>query len=269
MGTFEKFINEVHAKKNTSTCSVQEIRLPIFAPIKRYTPSSAIYKNFTKNKMKKITTTQWGTIAIKGFLLTQIHKDILDLITICANKITPTDDKRLAVEFSINEVLRNYTGATSNHKWFKNLLEEIMSTTISVKFSDETIYYFHIISAMKYNEKGDFAGIYLSREYIEFYQKTLAVNYNKLIKDIVDIESSLIKSIIRFFLSHNEINIGLVGLLEALGMEVDVKSRYFRKIRQEIKDNTFLLEQFDIRFNSVRENFKFKGLVHDKLFFIR
>lgn len=40
---------ELGYKKQNSTCSIQEIRLPVFAPIKRYTPSSAICRR--KNKM--------------------------------------------------------------------------------------------------------------------------------------------------------------------------------------------------------------------------
>ncbi|HFP7631146.1 TPA: hypothetical protein ACHD2A_001905, partial [Campylobacter jejuni] len=101
-----------------------------------------------------------------------------------------------------------------------------------IKLENQTEFYFHIISAMGYNEKGDFGGIILSKEYLDFYQKTIAINYNKEIQSIVLIENSLVKSIIRFFLSHNQINITLENLLIALGLEINTKDRYFRKIKQ-------------------------------------
>lgn len=250
---------ELGYKKQNSTCSIQEIRLPVFAPIKRYTPSSAIYKDFLKNKRTRTINTQWGNVTIRGSLLTQIHKDILDLIILNNTKIQILKDQRISVDFCISNVLKSYGDAGFNYKWFKNILEDIIGAVIKIKLENQTEFYFHIISAMGYNEKNDFGGIILSKEYLDFYQKTIAINYNKEIQSIVLIENSLIKSIIRFFLSHNQINITLENLLIALGLEINTKDRYFRKIKQEIKESKNIFSNFKIKFNENKNTFEYKG----------
>lgn len=55
---------ELGYKKQNSTCSIQEIRLPVFAPIKRYTPSSAIYKDFLKNKRTRTILIHSGGMSL-------------------------------------------------------------------------------------------------------------------------------------------------------------------------------------------------------------
>ncbi|EGK7562043.1 hypothetical protein IO476_001040 [Campylobacter coli] len=250
---------ELGYKKQNSTCSIQEIRLPVFAPIKRFTPTSAIYKDFLKNKRTRSINTQWGNVTIKGSLLTQIHKDILDLIVLNNTKIQILKDQRISVDFSISTVLKSYGDAGFNYKWFKSILEDIMGAVVKIKLENSTEFYFHIISAMSYNEKGDFGGIILSKEYLDFYQKTIAINYNKEIQSIVLIENSLIKSIIRFFLSHNQINISLENLLIALGIEISSKDRYFRKVKQEIRENKDIFTNFKINFDISKNTFEYKG----------
>jgi len=264
---FDMMIDKIQYKIDNTTCSAQELRLPMFAPIKRCTPSSSIYKDFIANKRKRWVKTMWGEVCIRGSLLTQLHKDILDVIVLCSKKSEILEDNRLFIDFSISEILRQYGDKGTNHKWLKGILEEIMQAVVSIKDSNEIIYYFHIISAMKYNEKGDFAGIILSSEYLEFYQKTIAINYNKEIKNIVAIENSLIKSIVRFFLTHNEINISLDNLLLALGMQVNHQDRYYRKIKQELKENTLLLANFQINFSEESLSFTYKGNSNVSLFY--
>ncbi|TNH37079.1 hypothetical protein FDW45_01920 [Campylobacter helveticus] len=259
MKNFNSNMGYIEFKKSKTTCSIQEIRLPIFAPIKKSTPSSTIYKDFVRNRRTRILKTQWGEVSIKGSLLTQVHKDILDLIVLFSSKMRLLEDKRLSISFSTSEILKNYGDIGHNYKWFKNILEELISAVIIIKDFNNTAYYFHIISAMLINEKGDFGGIILSKEYIEFYQKALAINYNKEIKNIVCIENSLIKSIVRFFLSHNEINITLDNLLLALGLQIQAKDRYFRKIKQELKQNVTLFAKFNIIYSWEKCNFIYQG----------
>lgn len=252
-------VGYIEFKKTKTTCSIQEIRLPIFAPIKKYTPSSTIYKEFISNRRTRTLKTQWGEVNIKGSLLTQVHKDILDLIVLFSSKIELLEDKRLNVSFSTSEILKNYGDKGHNYKWFKNILEELISAVIMIKDNNNTAFYFHIISSLLINEKGDFGGITLSREYIEFYQKSLAINYNKEIKNIVCIENSLIKSIVRFFLSHGEISIALDNVILALGLQMQKTDRYFRKIKQELRQNIALFAKFNITYNDEKCNFYYKG----------
>ncbi|TQR27388.1 hypothetical protein [Campylobacter sp. MIT 97-5078] len=250
----ETFFN--HKIQNT-ICSVQELRLPIFAPIKRTSPSSAIYKDFLANKRTRSVQTKWGKVQIKGFLLTQAHKDLLDLIIFCAKYKKITNDNRLLVEFSTANVLKYYGDKGFNYKWFKSMLDEIMSAVIYLKTNDGIGYAFHIISTMKYNDKEEFLGIFLSSEYLKFYKDTFAINYNKETLNIVNVENSTIKTAIRFFISHNALNLSFDNLLLAIGVKANKGDRYYRAIKQEFNKNIHLLAEFNIVFKN--DTFTYKG----------
>ncbi|EIE4559095.1 hypothetical protein LDI20_001536 [Campylobacter lari] len=256
----------INIKKN-STCTTMEIRLPIFAPINKATGKSKIFIEFQKNRRTRQVTTQWGEVFIKGSLLTQVHKDILDLIVSSAKKIIETKDERLLIEFSISEVLKKYKDTGKNHKWFKNILEDIITTVVKIKDHNNVEYYFHIIGSMKYDEGNNFVGIILSKEYLQFYRKTLSINYNKEVENIVHIENSFIKSIIRFFISHNKINIEFDNLLTALGIDCNKTERNYRKLRKELETHIDCLNQFNIKYDKFKETLKYNGNDNVKFIF--
>lgn len=234
-----------------------ELRLPIFAPIKRVSPSSTIYKEFVVNKRSRKVQTQWGEVQIKGSLLTQVHKDLLDLIVFCAKEKRMTEDNRLLLSFTTADVLKFYGDKGFSYKWFKAMFDEIMLTVINLKTNDSKGYAFHIISAMQYDDKKEFIGILLSKEYLEFYKNTFALDYDKEILNIVNMENSVIKTAIRFFLSHNTLNISFDNLLLAIGIKTDKSSRYYRMLRQEFNASKELLLNFGIKFKD--NAFSYKG----------
>lgn len=251
-------------KIQETTCSVQEIRLPIFAPIKKINPKSAIYDDFINNKRIRIIKTKWGEVKIKGFLLTQVHKDLLDLIVLNADSKNITDDNRLLIQFNVTKVLKNYGDKGCNYKWFKTMLDELMGSVIYLHSNNEKGYAFHIISAIKYDDKKEFVGVLLSSEYLQFYKDNFAINYNKEVLNIINIKGSILKSVVRFFLSHSAINIKVDDLFEAIGIKVDKKDRFYRHIKQILKENAEMLEKFNIKY---KENiFIFKGNDNVSLF---
>lgn len=245
-------------------CSVQELRLPIFAPINKTNPNSSIYMDFIHNKRSRKVQTQWGEVEVKGSLLTQVHKDLLDLMVFCAKNKKLTNDNRLLLEFSTADLLKLYGDKGFNYKWFKNLLDEIMLTVIHLKTKEGTSYAFHIISAMEYNDKKEFVGVLLSSEYLQFYKDTFAINYNKEIPRLIGLKNSVVKSIIRFFLSHNTLNISLENCFPAIGIKAEKNTRYYRKLKQELIQNAKLLSNFNIELKD--ECFIYKGNDNVKFF---
>ena len=244
-------------KLQNGTCSIQEIRLPIFAPLSRTSPKSAIYNDFLANKRTRIVETSWGKVQVKGSLLTQVHKDLLDLIILNADRKKITSDGRLLIEFSTNKVLKSYGDKGENYKWFRAMLEDIMGSVISLETSDKKGFAFHIISAMKYDDNKEFMGILLSSEYLKFYKESFAVNYNREIVNLIGIESSIIKSIVRFFLSHTSLNISTDDLFKAVGVKADKKDRFYRHIKQLIAENEETLRKFGITLEN--DIFYYKG----------
>lgn len=238
-------------KLQETTCSIQEIRLPIFAPIKKATPKSAIYDDFINNKRTRIVETAWGEVKVKGYLLTQVHKDLLDLIVLKADKKAITDDNRLLIQFSVARVLEGYGDKGYNYKWFRVMLDELMGSVIHLNTHNKKGYAFHIISAMKYDDKKEFVGILLSSEYLKFYKENFAIDYNKETLNIISIDSPILRSIVRFFLSHNNLNIKIDDLFEAIGIKTDKKDRFYRYIKRILKENAAMLESFNIK---IQEN---------------
>ena len=244
-------------KLQETTCSVQEIRLPIFAPLTKINPKSVIYNDFIANKRTREVITSWGKVRVKGSLLTQTHKDLLDLIILNADKKRITSDNRLLIEFSTYKVLKTYGDKGRNYKWFRAMLDDIMGSVIYLETNNKKGYAFHIISAMQYDDNKEFIGVLLSSEYLEFYKENFAINYNNEVANIISIESSILKSIVRFFLSHSSLDIEIDNLFEAIGVKVDKKDRFYRHIRLVIEKNSETLAKFNIFF---KDNiFSYKG----------
>lgn len=251
-------------KLQETTCSIQEIRLPIFAPLKKVNPKSTIYNDFVKNKRTREVVTTWGRVKIKGYLLTQVHKDLLDLIILNADRKQWTADDRLLIEFSSYKVLKNYGDKGANYKWFRAMLDDIMGSVIYLETNNKKGYAFHIISAMHYDDNKEFIGILLSKEYLEFYKENFAINYNSEIIHIISIENSILKAIVRFFLSHNNLNIKLDDLLGAIGIKTDKKDRFYRHIKQTLKDSGEMLKKFNIDYKN--NTFYYKGNTNVKFY---
>lgn len=253
----EDMLDGIDKKVYSTTCSVQEIRLPLFAPVKQVTHNSHIYENFINNKKTRKVKTQWGSVNVKNFILTQKHRDILDLIALYSKNIKRLEDGRIALSFSISKILKAYEDSGNNYVWFRSILEELMGAVIMIIDSKGKKYYFHIISAMKFDERGDFAGIILSNEYLAFYSDTLAINYNREIMKILSIQSSFIRALVRFFISHIQVNISFEDLLLALGVD-ESSDRYIRSLKKHVKDNAKILDYFGIKFDDYRLMFIYK-----------
>ncbi len=256
---FLETIDELTFRRKNNTCSIYELRLPIFAPVKKFSTNSMIYLDFIKNKHTRRIDNEWGNITIQNKLLTQVHKDILDTIVICAESTQMLEDNRLLVCFSIKRVLKKYGSNISNSTWFREVIEDIMGALIRLKNKNNQFFYFHIINSMYFDDNNHLGGIILSSEYLSFFQETLAVNYNTVIRKIIAIDSSLIKAIIRFFIAHNFIEITLPELLLVLDIQAPKGQRYYRKIRQEIVRQTELLRSFNINYFDDSELFEYKG----------
>ncbi|HEC1748927.1 TPA: hypothetical protein R1707_001669, partial [Campylobacter lari] len=98
-------------------------------------------------------------------------------------------------------------------------------------------------------------------------KKTLSINYNKEVENIVHIENSFIKSIIRFFISHNKINIEFDNLLTALGIDCNKTERNYRKLRKELETHIDCLNQFNIKYDKFKETLKYNGNDNVKFIF--
>lgn len=72
----KSLFESVEDKIKYSTSSVEELRVPIYAPVKQLPPQSSAAKDFKKNNNVRTIETKWGRVEIRNRLLTQTHKEI-------------------------------------------------------------------------------------------------------------------------------------------------------------------------------------------------
>lgn len=239
----------VHKFEKTLT-TANELRTGIFAPIDKISANSKTYKDFIENNRKRSLETSWGKTIIKGNILTQTHRDLLDCIIAGAKEIKELEGGAIAVYFSTTDVLKSYSGKiNTNTKWLKDKLDEIQNSSIEFKQNNSKDYYsFSIIDSHAFSTKHNSFGLILTPAYRKFFEEQLTVNYKKELPKLLQVKSALLKAIIRFFWSHSSgSNMDIVNLLQTVGFPLE-SIRMKQKAIKEIKDNVDLLLKYGIIF---------------------
>jgi len=258
--------DSVEKKLKYSTSSVEELRVPIYAPIKQLSPQSTAAKDFKKNNNVRIIETKWGQVEIRNRLLTQTHKDIMDLIFTYKKSIRKLNNGNIALYFSQSEISRHYNlnenifeSKSKNLKWFRQKLDEIADCRIQYNDRNGNEIDFRIILKKAFSEKENLYGIILDPNYVEFYENGLSINYSSKIPDLLAIQSPLVKSIIRFFFTHKAINISLSKLLHTVGFPLPASIRTMQSTKKVLRENINIFENFNITYNAEKEIFYYKG----------
>lgn len=241
---------DVIRKIEQTVATVSELRTGIFAPIDKISANSTTYKDFIKNNRKRNIETSWGKTIIKGNILTQTHRDLLDCIIAGAKEVKELEGGGIAVYFSTTDILRSYSGKqNSNTKWLKDKLDEIQNTSIEFKRKENDDYYsFNIIDSHSYSTKHSSFGLIITPAYRKFFEEQLTINYKKELPRLLKVKSALLKAIIRFFWTHSTYsNMEIENLLKTIGFPLE-SIRMKQKAVKEIKDNGSLLEEYGIVF---------------------
>ena len=254
----------VEDKIKCSTSSVEELRVPIYAPVKQLPPQSIAAKNFKKNNNVRIIETKWGYVEIRNRLLTQTHKDIMDLIFTYHKKIKRLEDGSIAIYFSQSEISKFYNSGDVNNKsknlkWFRQKLDEIADCRIQYKDNNGNEIDFRVILKKAFSSKENLYGIVLDSNYVEFYENGLSVNYSSKLPDLISVESPLVKSIIRFFFTHKAINLSLENILTTIGFPLPASVRTLQITKKTLRENIDIFKFFDIIYDAKKEIFYYKG----------
>jgi len=258
----------VEDKIKYSTSTIEELRVPIYAPVKQLPPQSSAAKDFKNNNNVRILQTKWGHVEIRNRLLTQTHKDIMDLIFTYHKKIKKLENGSIAIYFSQSEISKYYNVSDSkektaniskNLKWFRQKLDEIADCRIQYKDNNGNEIDFRIILKKAFSAAENLYGIVLDSNYIEFYEKGLSVNYSSKIADLLLVDSPLVKSIIRFFFTHKALNLSLEDLLITVGFPLPASIRTMQTAKKTLREHIDVFKQFDIVYDSKKEIFYYKG----------
>lgn len=247
-----RFELDIVKRFECTNASLQELRTGVWAPIEQITASSLIYKNFVQNgKQRELQSKTWGRMLVKGNILTQVHRDIVDCIFASAIKTKELEDGSIAVYFDRVDVLRKYGGdsAIENHTWFKKKLDEIHTTAIEIFDPGEKRgKSFSIISNYDYSEAEGKWGIVFTSRYRKFIESGTSIGYSKELDKLLSVKSALLKAIIRFFWTHDpKWEIEMDDLLKTIGYSIE-SLESVKKAKKEIRTNIDLLEEFGIVF---------------------
>jgi len=241
---------DVVKKFEKTISTANELRTGIFAPIDKISANSKTYKDFIENNRKRTILTSWGKTIVKGNILTQTHRDLLDCIITSAKEIKELDGGSIAVYFSTTEVLKSYSGkVNTNTKWLKDKLDEIQNSSIEFKQNSSIEYYsFSIIDSHAFSKKHNSFGLVLTSAYRKFFEEQLTINYKKELPKLLKVKSALLRSIIRFFWSHSVAsNMDIENLLKTVGFPIE-SIRMKQKAIKEIKDSVEILSDCGIVF---------------------
>lgn len=208
--------------------------------------------------------TKAGKIEImKGQELTQTHRDILEAIATVGKRGTYKDGIRQFYVFTIYDVLKflgfsNYSGDA--YKWLKEKLSEIRSVNVEIKYEDKYGKYTLIggiidqfgNSKVKREKENPttFGEKYFGVEFSEAFSKLSKQDIivwakPEITKAIVNMKYDFLKAMVRFCLTHEQINMNLGDLLKHMGLKIaDRTKRKFKALL--IKEQEYLKQHFGI-----------------------
>jgi len=241
---------DVVTKIEKTVTTVNELRTGVFAPIDKISANSKTYKDFVQNNRKRTIETSWGKTIVKGNILTQTHRDLLDCILADSKNVKELSTGGIAIYFSTTDVLKSYSGKkNTNTKWLKEKLDDIQNSSIEFKANDSEDYYsFSIIDYHAYSSKEKSFGLIITPAYRKFFEEQLTIDYKKDLPKLLIVKSALLKAIIRFFWTHSlKSTMNIDQLLETIGFPIE-SIRMKQKAVKDIKDNLDILNDYGIIF---------------------
>ena len=252
--------SQIGVKQPLATTTVHQCRGGLFLPVKEFSRHfSGIDKPFEN---------QWGRITLKKCRLTQTHQNILESIIVSAEQVRKLPDGRIAFLYSPARILRFMGVSSKNHAWLYDKLSDLLTTEIEIEAAtfrvSGTILFEKAESKVSIpgrslpSGKGDGARIEPRYQLIVFhpffsrlFDVDVALHYQMLLPEILELEHAVTQAVVRFCLSHDALNMALDDVLTALGAITPVThERTHRRIVKHIRDETETLKNnfgIDIR----------------------
>ena len=222
-----EFINSA-PNINRACSSLLENSSSIFLPFKRI-ENSDIHKRFIKsNQVLELEHNLFGRLQVRARLLGQIHKDILEVL-LTGEKVFNKNDRRFSVEMSAYQILKRLGVTTSNKEWLSNKINEIAECRIRFINDDGDDFSFDFIDTVTGITKKDENGnaiksgektikVVFSEAYTAFLARTEILDYSNYIDDIVSIDNTFVKAVVRYMLINNgkDSKIKITNLIDKL-----------------------------------------------------
>lgn len=215
-----------------------------------------------------------------GIPLTELHRDILDAILLSKKKYRETP-KGFQVLFCLSDVYKILNHRISKNK-IKDKIQELRATTYFLQDPNDAFKYFDFnilneneITGIEYKKgKGILAGktnyyyiATIDHKFLDFENFDLQIYMNdEITKKIIELESANNKHLVRFCLSHDQINKDLDEVLTEIGIIDDMMSKQLKyKIKKEIlSDKDMLFNNFHIEIKKIEKTGRL-GIFYNKI----
>jgi len=279
--SLEKFYSS--AENIDRACStVIENSISIFLPFKRLDKTDIHKKFISNNQILEIDNNLFDKVEIRGRLLGQGHKDILEAL-LTSSKIFIEDTRQFKINTTAYEITKRLGRNIGKKKWIIQQLKEIAEARINIYFKDNKgkniDFNFNFISSV-IGENEDKLNITFSQEYTHFLAKTELLDYSNYVSDIVNIDSftkkltkklglkihninsDFLKAIVRYMLIHkgNNSQIKIDNLIEKLNLKKLISKEQLRDYIYDLKRDeiqVYLKKNFGITLTSNNETITF------------
>jgi len=259
-------------------CStVIENSTAIFLPHKRLDKSSVQKKFYEQNQILEIKSDLFNKVEIRGRLLCQTHKDILEIL-LTSPKTYNEEKKTFSVKVTAYHVLKRLGKYTSNKKWLSQKLSEIAECRIEIEFQDNNKksrrFNFGFIETISKEDEKEFTIRFLST-YSYFMAKNEMIDYSNHVENILQIKNPFISSIVRYMLTHkgNNSQISIEKLIVKLSFKDLISNEQLKDNITELKrkkTQEMLKEKFGIVLTNQEKtvtynSINFKQIIQPKL----
>jgi hypothetical protein len=235
---------------------VTQCRVPIFWPTNK-PPRS-------KNLPDLVIENDWGKGTIKNCKLTQVHRNLLDVIFAYHQVLYRHEDGCVGFLVDLYEVQKQLQIEVHNHNWIFKKLKDLMKTIFVTETKDwiitGVILRKHSYSKRDAGHTPDKFGInklyyiVFEAEFMKFFDLDMHVSYFQLVDKIISLKNPTCQALVRFCLSHCHLNMDLEELLKKIGiLRPEMHRREKSRIIQQIfLKSDVLIEEFGIRIDPMK-----------------
>lgn len=234
------------------TTTVRQCRGGVFLPFRKFPkgePDTTIV----------VTENQWGKVTLKRCWLTQTHQNILEAILINADEMREAPDGRIGIRYAPGKVLKYLGIRTNNYTWLYDHLDDLHATLIEIETKDwkakgSMIFMSHesksgmgrmIPGKDGSRSEARFQTVIFHPFFKHLRMVDAAVHYQSLLPEILKLNHAVTQALVRFCLTHDRVNIALVGLLTVLGaLQEETPERTRRHIMKNVRDEAEALERY-------------------------
>ena len=170
--------------------TVTQSRSAIFAPTLRPTANTATV----------VVETHWAKATISRVQLTQVHRDILDVLF---THVEPhyRGDGSVAFVFHPHAILKKIHQTGNNVQWLKKKFDDLEAAGLEVSTPKYTVRT-SIVRKHAWTADSSEYAVILESEYIRFFRDDMRVHSEALTDKIIALKHATTKAVVRFVISH-------------------------------------------------------------------